>query len=69
MHVSWTYQRTSVRDLTDDDLKLGLLGRLEDLDTQFVEVLCIEVHDLWDDETLTVEAIEETLDRWGASKR
>ena len=33
MRVSVTYQRTSLRDLIDDDLKFGLLNCLKDLDT------------------------------------
>ena len=68
MRVSDTYQRTYVRDLMDDDMKLGLLNCLKVLRTHSVEILCIEVDDLWDDEAPAIDAVREALVRFGDIK-
>ena len=65
MCVSETCNRSWVRDLMGDDMKLGLLNCLKDLRTHSVEVLCIEVDELWDDEEPAVDAVREALVRFG----
>jgi len=68
IHVGVNYQRTPLRDLVGNDLKLGLLNHLKDLDTHSVEILCIEMVDLWDDEAPTVDAVKEAMGLLGNIK-
>jgi hypothetical protein len=57
-YVTGTYWRAFVRGPMGDYPQLGLLNCLKDLDTQSVEVLCIEVDELRDDEAPAVDMIK-----------
>ena len=52
VYVIGSYWRASVRRPTGNYPQLELLNCLKDLDTQSVEILCIEVDELRDDEAL-----------------
>jgi hypothetical protein len=62
------YWQASVRRPTGDYPQPELLNCLKDLDTQSVEILCIEVDKLRDDEAPAIDTIKEALGRLGSVK-